>query len=306
MKRIAIMIKRLAYHDSNVLIHGESGVGKERVAKLLHNTRFPKNAHKHPFIAINCGAIAENLIESELFGHEKGAFTGADRQHKGVFERAFNGTLFLDEIGEMPLAMQVKLLRVLQERILYRVGGETPIEIHVNLVSATHQDLEQHIMEGLFREDLYYRLAVFNIQIPPLRERIEDILPLAEQFLSEFTPPKGGGAYVLSQQAKTALLTYAWPGNIRQLKNILQRAVIMSDGRTINADALNLNIQSNEQLASDKHLSDYIALCERGYIVSTLEQFHWKIVETAQSLGISRKNLWEKMRKLNIQHNSST
>lgn len=299
MRRIGLMVKRIALHNYNVLIQGESGVGKERVARLLHSARFGDD-HKHPFIAINCGAIANNLIESELFGHEKGAFTGADRQHKGVFERAHGGTLFLDEIGEMPLSMQVKMLRVLQERNLLRVGGEQPIAVDVQLVSATHQNIEQLIQQGLFREDLFYRVAVFNIDIPPLRERPEDTLVLAEEFINELGSAPCGGNYVLSQLAKTSLITYSWPGNIRQLKNVIQRAAVMTEGRVISANALGLNNISDEGEQAEKSLSGYLAHCERSYIVSTLEQHKWKVGETADSLSISRKNLWEKMRRLDI------
>lgn len=299
MQQISQVIKRLTHHQSCVLIQGESGVGKERVAQLLHTSKFGDNP-KHPFIAINCGAINENLMESELFGHEKGAFTGADKQHKGVFERADGGTLFLDEIGEMPLNMQVKLLRVLQERNLTRVGGETPININVHLVSATHQNMTQLIRDGQFREDLFYRIAIFNIDIPPLRERPEDILPLAEDLLNTFPPAPCGGHYILSQLAKTSLISFDWPGNARQLKNTLQRAVVMAEGRVISAENLGLNNLSTHQKEDDRSLSHYLASCERSFIVSMLEQNDWKITETAESLGISRKNLWEKMRRLEI------
>lgn len=299
MCQISVMIQRLANHTSNILIQGESGVGKERVARLLHTTKFGDNP-KHPFVAINCGAIAENLIESELFGHEKGSFTGADRQHKGVFERAHGGTLFLDEIGEMPLNMQVKLLRVLQERNLHRVGGEQAIEVNVQLVSATHQNIQQLIEQGLFREDLYYRIAVFNIDIPPLRDRPEDILPLAEDLLNVLPPAACGGHFILSQLAKTSLLTYSWPGNARQIKNTLQRATVMTEGRVISAEALGLNNMTQNDQENERGLADYLASCERSFIISMLDQHEWRIANTADSLGISRKNLWEKMRRLEI------
>lgn len=298
MKRIGFMIGKLASHGANVLIQGESGVGKERVARLLHQTRFGLNSNP-PFVAINCGAVTDNLIESELFGHEKGAFTGANRMHKGVFERANGGTLLLDEIGEMPLNMQIKLLRVLQEKSLTRVGGEQVIDFNVQLVSATHQNITDLVLNGDFREDLYYRIAVFNIDIPPLRDRPEDILPLAEEFVGELGIALDGGRYVLSDQAKTALLTYTWPGNIRQLKNVIQRAAVMADGRVISAESLGFDLE-NDDAQSEATLSDYISRCEKGYIYSALEQHKWKIAETADALGISRKNLWEKMRRLNI------
>jgi DNA-binding NtrC family response regulator len=234
MRQIETMLHRLAASEASVLITGESGVGKERVALALHQLT---GKHK-PFIAVNCGALTESLLEAELFGYEKGAFTGAGRTKKGVFEQADGGTLFLDEIGDMPLAMQVRLLRALQERSIVRVGGETPIPVNIRLVCATHQALQERVANGEFREDLYYRINVVELRIPPLRERTEDILPVARHLLADIAATAGKPPPGLTPAAEHALKHYRWPGNIRELKNALERASLMSDSRTISHDKL--------------------------------------------------------------------
>ena len=298
MRQIEAMLNRLAASEASVLITGESGVGKERVAQALHQLT---GADK-PFIAVNCGALTESLLEAELFGYEKGAFTGAARTKKGVFEQADGGTLFLDEIGDMPLSMQVKLLRALQERSIVRVGGETPIPVSIRLVCATHQQLQEGVINGTFREDLYYRINVVELRIPPLRERVEDILPIARSLLADIAAASGKSTPTLTAAAEHALKAYPWPGNIRELKNALERASLMSDGRTIAHDVLfdrpapPLNAQ--QDVAGS--LRDYLAECERDFIVRALGACQWQIQCCADSLGISRKNLWEKMRKLGI------
>ena len=298
MRQIEAMLNRLAASEASVLITGESGVGKERVAQALHQLT---GADK-PFIAVNCGALTESLLEAELFGYEKGAFTGAARTKKGVFEQADGGTLFLDEIGDMPLSMQVKLLRALQERSIVRVGGETPIPVNIRLVCATHQQLQEGVINGTFREDLYYRINVVELRIPPLRDRVEDILPIARALLADIAAASGKSTPALTAAAEHALKAYPWPGNIRELKNALERASLMSDGRTIAHDVLfdrpapPLNAQ--QDVAGS--LRDYLAECERDFIVRALGACQWQIQCCADSLGISRKNLWEKMRKLGI------
>lgn len=298
MRQIEAMLQRLASSEASVLITGESGVGKERVALALHQL----TGKDKPFIAVNCGALTESLLEAELFGYEKGAFTGAGRTKKGVFEQANGGTLFLDEIGDMPLSMQVKLLRALQERSVVRVGGETPIPVDIRLISATHQALHEGVINGTFREDLYYRINVVELRIPPLRERVEDILPIAQALLADIAAASGRATPALTPAAKHALHAYPWPGNIRELKNALERASLMSDGRTIAHDILfdrpapALNAQ--QDVAGT--LRDYLAECERDFIVRALGACKWQIQDCADSLGISRKNLWEKMRKLGI------
>ena len=298
MQQIEAMLHRLATSDASVLITGESGVGKERVAQALHQL----TGTDKPFIAVNCGALTESLLEAELFGYEKGAFTGAARTKKGVFEQAHGGTLFLDEIGDMPLAMQVRLLRALQERCIVRVGGETPIPVAIRLICATHQMLQEHVVNGEFREDLYYRINVVELRIPPLRDRPEDILPLARQFLTDIASANGKPTPSLTPAAEFALQNYRWPGNIRELKNALERASLMSDGRIISHDKLfdrpAPSLTELQVVAGSLH--DYLSECERDFIVRALDTFQWQIQSCADSLGISRKNLWEKMRKLGI------
>lgn len=303
MRQIGIMLHRLAASEASVLITGESGVGKERVAQALHQL---SGADK-PFIAVNCGALTESLLEAELFGYEKGAFTGAARTKKGVFEQADGGTLFLDEIGDMPLPMQVKLLRALQERCVVRVGGETPIAVDIRLVCATHQTLQERVINGSFREDLYYRINVVELRIPPLRERPEDILPLARQLLTEIAGTQGKSPPNLTPAAEHTLRNYPWPGNIRELKNTLERASLMSDSRIISHDILfdrPAPVLSGQQDVAAS-LRDYLSECERDFIVRALDTHQWQIQTCADSLGISRKNLWEKMRKLDIEKNSN-
>lgn len=303
MRQIEAMLKRLASSAASVLITGESGVGKERVAKALHHL----TGSTCPFIAVNCGALTESLLEAELFGYEKGAFTGAARTKKGVFEQADGGTLFLDEIGDMPQAMQVKLLRALQERSIVRVGGETQIPVNIRLICATHQTLQERVASGDFREDLYYRINVVELRIPPLRERREDILPIARHLLAEIARLAGKPTPSLTHSAEHALLSYSWPGNIRELKNALERASLMSDGRCISHDILferpAPQLGSTQDVAGS--LRDYLLECERDFIVRTLDKFQWQIQTCADSLGISRKNLWEKMRKLEIDREAS-
>jgi DNA-binding NtrC family response regulator len=302
MRQIEAMLNRLASSVASVLITGESGVGKERVAKALHHL----TGNSCPFIAVNCGALTESLLEAELFGYEKGAFTGAARTKKGVFEQADGGTLFLDEIGDMPQAMQVKLLRALQERSIVRVGGESQIPVNIRLICATHQTLQERVVRGDFREDLYYRINVVELRIPPLRERPEDILPIARYLLAEMAAASGRPPPSLTQSAEHALKTYRWPGNIRELKNALERASLMCDGRAISHDTLFDRPAPQLGTAQDVagSLRDYLLECERDFIVRSLDTFQWQIQACADSLGISRKNLWEKMRKLGIDKNS--
>jgi len=298
MLQIEAMLHRLAASEASVLITGESGVGKERVAQTLHQL----TGADRPFIAVNCGALTETLLEAELFGYEKGAFTGASRTKKGVFEQADGGTLFLDEIGDMPMAMQVRLLRALQERCIVRVGGETQIPVNIRLVCATHQALQERVASGAFREDLYYRINVVELRIPPLRERTEDILPIARHLLAGIAASTGKPPPGLTPAAEHALKAYRWPGNIRELKNALERASLMSDSRTIAHDTLFDRpapaLGGQQDVAGS--LRDYLNECERDFIVRALDADRWQIQACADALGISRKNLWEKMRKLGI------
>ncbi len=299
MRRIEEMLPRLAKHAATLLISGESGVGKERVA--LEFDRLGRDSEKCPFVAVNCGAITESLFEAELFGHEKGAFTGATRTKKGFFEQAHCGTLFLDEIGETPLAMQVKLLRALQERRVTRVGGERAIDVDLRLVCATNRDLKKLVEEGRFREDLYYRVNVIQIRIPPLRERKEDIVWLARRMLDEFCAQHGSVRRALTPRAEQALLEYPWPGNVRELKHCIERACIISSREALEpADFFDEGSPALRSEGAAASLDSHLQECERSYIESALLKNDRQIIRTAEELGISRKNLWEKMRRLGI------
>jgi DNA-binding NtrC family response regulator len=297
MRAVEELLPRLAQSQTSVLITGESGVGKERVALKLHELR----GADRPFVAANCGAFTESLLEAELFGHEKGAFTGAVRAKRGLFEQAEGGTLLLDEIGDMPLPMQIKVLRAIQERQITRIGGERPIAVNFCLIAATHQDLKERVEQGLFREDLYYRINVIQIRVPPLRERKEDILWLAGRFLEQAAQHGDERRLALTPAAERALVEHPWPGNVRELKHLLERAQVLATAPLITPELLfgNLSTASAPQLLDT--LGDYLAGHEREYIVRALESQAWQIQETANLLGISRKNLWEKMKKLDIQ-----
>lgn len=298
IRRIESMLPRLAEGRGSVLITGESGVGKEEVARALHRQADPEG--RTPFIAVNCGALTESLIEAELFGHVKGAFTGAVRDKKGCFELANGGTLFLDEIAETSPVMQVKLLRVIQERRITRVGGETDIPIDIRLICATHQNLKKMVEEGAFREDLYYRIHVVHLQIPPLRERTDDILWLARRFLETWAQADGDRRS-LQRSAEQALIAHPWPGNVRELKHCLERARILSRNATLTAqDLFGEQVPVTDREATAASLADHLHACEKKYIEDSLQTNDGHIAETATALGISRKNLWEKMKKLGI------
>ena len=300
MRRAEDQLRRLAAAGASVLIVGESGVGKEFAARYFHEHG---PGAGRPFVAVNCGALTESLLEAELFGHERGAFTGAQRLKRGVFEQAQGGTLFLDEIGDMPLAMQVRLLRAIQERQITRVGGETPIDVSLTLVSATHRDLRARVAAGEFREDLYYRINTVQVRIPPLRERPEDVLWFARRFLDGLA--RGGIARQLSRSAEQALLRQSWPGNLRELQNCLERAVLLSDASELGLAELFDEEQGGGTEQIDEGLGSYLQQCERDHIRRALACHDGRITATAQSLGISRKNLWEKMRKLDIRGDGS-
>ncbi len=299
MRHIQSVLPRLASDNITVLITGESGVGKEVVARALHGLRDPEL--RKPFISVNCGAITETLLEAEMFGYVKGAYTGAIRDKEGYFEQADGGTLFLDEIGEMPLSMQVKLLRVIQERKVVRVGAEKLIPISINLVCATNKNLKKMVEAGEFREDLFYRINVLELQIPPLRDRQEDILWLAGLMLEAEAVQHNSTRRELSPSAEQALLEHPWPGNIRELKSCLERACILSSQAVLTPAALFGGApqeEPEEPVATS--LNDYLGSYERHYIEQILKSKQGRITDTATVLGISRKNLWEKMKKLGI------
>jgi two-component system response regulator AtoC len=299
MEQIHVLIKQVAPSDSTVLILGESGTGKELVANSIH--LLSKRSDK-PFVRINCAAIPDGLMESELFGHEKGAFTGAHARKLGKFEMADGGTLLLDEIGELPLPLQAKLLRVLQESTYERVGGTGTISIDVRILCATAKNLEKAVGNGNFRQDLFYRLNVIPITLPPLRDRKEDIPLLTNHFLHEFSI-KRGMAMDISPQAMQFLIDYNYPGNIRELKNIIERASVLAPEHIIKpmdlpADLLKSN--GLDEKTDSFSLSDAVAKTEKHLVLKALTQTQGKRSEAAELLGISRKNLWEKMKQYDI------
>jgi two-component system response regulator AtoC len=302
MKEVLDLIKTVAGTDSTVLIQGESGVGKELVAANIHAS---SKRNGKPFIKVSCPALSESLLESELFGHEKGAFTGAYKQRKGRFEIANNGTIFLDEIGELTFPLQAKLLRVLQEKQFERVGGNRTISVNARVVCATKKDLLKEVEEGHYREDLYYRLNVFPIYIQPLRERREDIPLLLVHFMETFSAQMGKKVHSISSEAASALFNYSFPGNVRELQNIMERAVILSNGEEITpehlpSEVLNTGKKSAthaQPLQFNKTLSEMIDEHEKKCIKTTLQIMEGNKGNAAKVLGISRKNLWEKIKK---------
>ena len=301
MAALEATLRRLRESDSNVLITGESGVGKEKVAFALHRLRHRKG--REPFIAVNCGALTESLLETELFGHEMGAFTGASRLRRGVFEQADGGTLFLDEIGDMPLATQVGLLRVTEERRITRVGGETPVPLSLRVTCATHQDLGKMVESGRFREDLYYRINVVNLHVPPLRERKEDIVWLARRFLDNEAAQRRGTPRSLSTRAERAMTDYFWPGNVRELKHTIERACVLGSARGMLQPEDLFGEAPAAVTMADGTLSEHLESMERQYIIRVLAANNGRIIRAARTLGISRKNLWEKMKRLGIDAN---
>lgn len=301
MQRICRTIEKVAPSDATVLLMGESGTGKELLAQGLHDA----SKRKGRFVAINCAAIPENLLESELFGFEKGAFTGASKTTIGKIETANGGTLMLDEIGDLPMSLQAKLLRFLQERTIERVGGRQEIPIDVRIVGATHQDLKRQISEGGFREDLYYRLAEIVVEIPPLRDRVGDAVLLAHAFLRRFSTEQRRPSLSLSENALRAIESHDWPGNVRELQNLVKRASIMADGDRVIASDLGLESKALEDgnFADDFNALDLRAARERAErlaVVAALARADGNIVKASEILGVSRPTLYDLMGKLNI------
>lgn len=291
MKEVLSLIYRVAPTEWNVLVTGETGTGKELVARLIH---LAGGHGDGPFIPVNCAAVPENLFEAELFGHEKGAFTDAASQRRGRFEQASGGTLFLDEIGEVPLPMQAKLLRVLQEKKISRIGGDVDISVNVRVVTATNRDLKSLIEEGRFREDLYYRLNVFELPIPPLRERREDIALLCEHFLEKH----GSGGPRLAPQSLAQLVKYDFPGNVRELEHLIQRLLTLTRGNLIKLTDLPREIREREN--SGGMLGERLARVERDMLLSALQDHDGVQTRAAESLGISERVLRYKMKKAGI------
>jgi DNA-binding NtrC family response regulator len=303
MKEVFRVIARIAPSNSTVLIVGESGTGKELIARAIHQGS-PRQGK--PFIAINCAAIPDTLIESELFGHEKGSFTGANAREIGIFEAANGGTVFLDEIAEMNVAMQAKLLRALQEKEVRRVGGKVNIALDVRLVSATNKSLELEIKRGTFREDLFYRLNVIRVNLPPLRERGSDIKTLAEFFLDKFSRAAGISMNGISKQALKLLINYSWPGNVRQLESVIERSVLMAESNYIEPEDLPIEITSGGSLVGGINFElpadgiDFEEL-EKGLIVKAMERAEWVIGKAAPLLGMTYKTLQYRLDKFEIE-----
>lgn len=304
IRQLREQVRIVAPTNAWVLITGENGTGKELVARAIH--RLSKRAHK-PFVEVNCAAIPEELIESELFGHEKGAFTGATSKRRGKFDQAHEGTLFLDEIADMSLKTQAKILRILQEQRFERVGGSRPIQVDVRVLAATNKNLEEMISRGQFREDLYYRINVIPIQVPPLRERREDIPLLIEYFLKEFarenqTPPK-----IMTPEAVDILRRQPWPGNVRELRNLIQRLAILTPGQVIGVEHLPPELQERQKAPIDlplfelASLKEARALFEREFIRRKLLQYQGNVSLTAEAIGLERSHLYKKIRQYGLE-----
>jgi two-component system, NtrC family, response regulator AtoC len=309
MRQIYDLITRVADTNATILINGESGVGKELIARAIHQQ---SQRRLNPFVAVNCAAISEHLVESELFGHERGAFTGAIEMHRGKFELAHTGTLFLDEVGSLRLDLQAKLLRVLQEREFERVGGGKTIRTDVRIVAASNQDLKQMAAERTFREDLFYRLNVIPVHVPPLRDRREDIPVLVNHFLRKYNKDFGRQVQGITAEALALLTHYHWPGNVRELENVIERLVVLSRHRILDIEDMPLDLKSVQgQLAHDlfttgADLRQAKAEFERHYIVQTLERCGWNQTEAAKRLGIHRNTLLTKMDMLQIRSTASS
>jgi two-component system nitrogen regulation response regulator NtrX len=306
IKELKKQIKIAAPTSGWILITGENGTGKELVARAIH---YNSKRNNKPFVEVNCAAIPEELIESELFGHEKGSFTGATTQRRGKFDQADQGTLFLDEIGDMSLKTQAKVLRILQERKFERVGGNKTIEVDVRVIAATNKNLEKEIAEGNFREDLYYRLNVIPFHVPPLRDRKADIPHLANHFLEYFCSQESRETKVLNEESIHAIKSYSWPGNVRELKNLIERLAIMTPGKTITRDQLpqsicdNRTVKSRAQGPASMSAGTFRTAkegFEKEFLIQKLEENDWNISRTAESIEIERSNLHRKIKAYGI------
>jgi two-component system response regulator AtoC len=299
MRQVFELIERVAASNSTVLITGESGTGKEMVAKSLH---YHSGRKKKPFVAVDCGVIPENLIESELFGHTKGAFTGADHAKKGLFAEANEGTIFLDEIGNLPVPLQAKLLRVLQEREIKPIGSNETTSVNVRVIAATKEDLKTSVDSGTFRNDLFYRLSVIPIHLPPLRERPEDVPLLLKHFLAKVCKSNNQKEKQITPEAMNVLMAYNWPGNVRELENLVERMVLITSGDTIDVDDLPDEIKSTKGNTSMKeNLDRTVKVVEKDMIVEAIEQAGGNKTQAAKILGISRASLYNKINQYGIE-----
>ncbi len=303
MQQVLEQLQKVAPTSSTVLIHGESGTGKEVVARAIHQQSERNN---RPFLALNCSGFQETLLESELFGHEKGAFTGAMRTKEGFFEVVGDGTLLLDEISEIPLPLQSKLLRVLEAKEFFRVGGTRPIPVKARIIAATNRNLKKMVKEGTFREDLYYRIAVFEIHLPPLRERLSDIPLLADFFVKKFNKELKKNYIGLSPAALQQFMAYNWPGNIRELRNVIERAMILGKGQYVEVGDLPTAMHGEKlSFSSQLNLKDAMRLYERNHILKVLNDNNWNKEKSARELGIDPSTLYRKMNQLGIQEEHS-
>ncbi|MGD0735166.1 MAG: sigma-54 dependent transcriptional regulator [Terracidiphilus sp.] len=307
MRRVMAQIERVAASEARVCIYGETGTGKELVARTLHEKSHRASG---PFVTLNCAAVPVELIESELFGHEKGSFTGAAQRHTGKFEQAHRGTIFLDEIGDMPPSMQAKLLRVLEEGEVERIGADKPTTVDVRVVVATHRNLEQLVESGGFRRDLYHRVVVFPVALPPLRQRSEDLPALVEHFARQVSAQNGWKPIPIAPDAIDALKQYVWPGNIRELRNVVERLLLLA-GDVVDAEAVQLALPashssrtlaaSSDSIAdSDSALSERVLVFERAEVLKELERHKRHITQTAKALGLERSHLYKKCQQLGI------
>ena len=307
MRAIFSQIQKVAETDLSVLVRGESGTGKELVAQAIHQ-RSPRA--QRPFVAVNCAAISRELVESELFGHEKGAFTGANARRIGRFEAAEGGTIFLDEIGDMPLETQGKVLRVLEERSLERVGGNKSIQVDVRVVAATHRDLEADVLRGAYRQDLYYRLKVVELLVPPLRERLEDLPALVDRFLERIAARLGRDKRAVSAEAMARLATHAWPGNVRELRHAIEQAAVLASGSEIDVDDLPIASRagaSSSGSASARPSGSFseakrnaVDAFERAFLIDALKRHGGNISQTAEAIGMVRQSLQQKLKELGL------
>lgn len=303
MKQAVELAIKVAATDVTALITGESGSGKELIAKTIHKLSDRKD---NPFVSVNCAAIPETLLESELFGYKKGAFTGASKQHAGKFERASKGTIFLDEIGDMSLNLQAKLLRVLQNKEIERLGGTRTIKVDMRFISATNKNLDSAVREGSFREDLLYRVKVFEIKVPPLRERIKDIPLLSDYFVKKYSRTMGRNIKGISASAIRFFMSYSWPGNVREMENLIQRAIILEDTDTVREETVKGLISNNTAKAGNggvgvkERIEAIKSEEERKLIIDALTEARWRRTEAAARLGISRKSLFNKMKKYGL------
>ena len=303
MRRVMAQVERVAASETRVCILGETGTGKELVARTLHER---SSRSSGPFVTLNCAAVPAELIESELFGHEKGSFTGAAGRHIGKFEQAEHGTIFLDEIGDMPLPMQAKLLRVLEEGEVERIGGDKPVTVDVRVVVATHRDLEAQVRDGKFRQDLFHRVYVFPLVLPPLRERPEDIPALVEHFAQQVAAQNNWKPIPFSPEAIQALQAHSWPGNVRELRNVVERLMLLATGSEVDADTAQSVLPASKRTAISSSSTDSGSLAERvqrverEILLAELKRSNYNVTSAAKALGLERSHLYKKAEQLGI------